>query len=208
MTVSELMTELLRDRPFFEQSGGGVTFSGGEPLMQPEFLLASLQACRGHGLHAAVDTSGFAPAEQLVELTAWTDLFLFDLKLVDDTRHREHTGVSVKPILYNLHLLDQAGAAIRVRLPLIPGINDDDDNLEAIAACVARLDNTRQVDLLPYHAVGETKYLRLGRPLPDTTIRQASSAQIEAAARRLADHGLEVYLSAVPRIVPGQEASA
>jgi pyruvate formate lyase activating enzyme len=194
MTVDQLVGELLKDRPFYEQSGGGVTFSGGEPLLQRDFLLACLRACRKEGLHTAVDTSGFAPRDQMLELALWTDLILFDLKFIDNARHIEHTGVPVLPILKNLDALDAAGAGIWVRLPLIPGVNDDGENLNALAGVVSDLDHTRRIHILPYHATGRDKYARLGRVGPSADAASPSHDCISGAAKLLAGYGLDVHV--------------
>ncbi len=123
-----------RDRPFFESSGGGVTFSGGEPLSQPEFLASCLRACRERGLHTAVDTCGLAPRDVVLEIAGLTDLVLFDIKQMDPEAHRRHTGADNRLILENLRLLSATGTEIWVRVPLIPGVNDDVANLEDLGA--------------------------------------------------------------------------
>jgi len=194
VTVVDLMTEVLRDRPFFEQSGGGVTFSGGEPLMQHEFLLACMQVCRQEGLHTALDTSGYAPQQQVMDLLELTDLFLYDLKLMDDDRHREHTGVSVQPILANLRALDQAEAEIWVRLPIIPGLNDDEDNVAAIGNFIADLSNTRRVHVLPFHEAGTNKKQRLGKRERESQSGSQPCVPLARLLQRLRLHGLEVHV--------------
>jgi pyruvate formate lyase activating enzyme len=190
MSVAGLMAQILRDSPFFEQSGGGVTFSGGEPLLQRRFL----RSCRQEGIHTAVDTSGFAPRDQMLELAFWSDLILFDLKLIDNTRHIALTGVPVFPILENLDALDATGAPIWIRLPLIPGLNDDGDNLEALAGFVAGLEHTRRVHVLPYHAHGSDKHARLGRNSRRGCLSPPSSESLGETARLLSGFGLEVSL--------------
>lgn len=179
VTVSELLQELLRDRLFYEDSGGGVTFSGGEPLSQPEFLLSALQACKRHGLHTAVDTCGLASRDHLLAVAAVTDLFLYDLKLLDDTRHRAETGASNAVILENLSALARVHREIWIRIPVIPGINDSPADFEAAARFAGGLPSVRQVNLLPYHRIGLGKSQRLGReselasvmpPAPETML--------------------------------------
>ncbi len=154
MTADEVLTEVLKDRIFYEESGGGLTFSGGEPLMQFEYLEAVLEPCRGRGLHTAVDTCGFAPREHMLAIAPLTDLFLYDLKLMDGRRHRETTGVSNAPILENLRALGEVHDRIWIRVPVIPGVNDDRANLEAMARFAAGVRAVRQVNLLPYHRMG------------------------------------------------------
>lgn len=161
--VDGLIREFLRDGPFYEESGGGVTFSGGEPLGQVEFLLAALEAARAVGLHTAVDTCGFASWPDLLAVAKRTDLFLYDLKLVNDERHRRYTGVSNAMILNNLKALAWKHGNLWVRIPVIPGINDDDDSVHAAVEFLAPLPGVREVHLLPYHRAGEPKFPRLGR---------------------------------------------
>jgi len=163
MTVDEVLADVLKDRLFYDDSGGGVTFSGGEPLVQPEFLMGLLTACRARAIHTAVDTSGYAPKEQLLATAALTDLFLYDLKTMDDARHLECTGVSNAVILENLLALGQAHQNLWIRIPIVPGFNDDAEQLEAAARFVASIPAVRQVSLLPYHPTGTGKSRWLGR---------------------------------------------
>jgi pyruvate formate lyase activating enzyme len=170
MSVEQVMAAVIRDRPFYDQSGGGATFSGGEPLLQPDFLLALLQACRGAGIHTVLDTCGFALWETLDGLRGLVDLFLFDLKLGDDAKHRRLTGASNAPILRNLRALSAGGHAILLRVPIVPGVNEDIEEVRSIASIAAALPTPPTVELLPYHAIGKHKYERLGRSyaLPET----------------------------------------
>jgi pyruvate formate lyase activating enzyme len=184
--VEDVISEVERDRPFYEESGGGVTLSGGEPFAQADFLLACLRASRDAGFHTAVDTSGHAPREVLLEATRWTDLFLYDLKLFDDERHRRETGVPAGPILDNLRALDEAGASVWVRIPLLPGVNDDTGNLDGLARFVKSLGTVRRVHLLPFHRSGTHKTHRPSGLAPPT--RKA----LEVARERLARHALDV----------------
>jgi pyruvate formate lyase activating enzyme len=190
-SVEDLMVELERDRPFYDETGGGVTFSGGEPLAQGEFLLACLAACRERGLHTAVDTSGCAERGLVLDVAKLTDLFLYDLKIMDEERHAKLTGGALAPIVENLRALDASGAAIRIRLPVIPGVTDDRENLDALGRLVASLERTRAVDLLPFHRTASDKYARL-----DRTWRHADLAPspetVEEAAAILRGHGLDV----------------
>jgi pyruvate formate lyase activating enzyme len=162
-SVPDLVEELVRDRPFFDESGGGVTFSGGEPLMQPGFLFAALEACRDEGLRTAVDTSGFCRTEHLLRAAPLTGVFLYDLKHMDPQRHRELTGVANRRILDNARALAAVHDDVRIRVPVVPGLNDDPDHIEALARFAASLPGVRRVHLLPYHALGLRKRARLGR---------------------------------------------
>ncbi len=164
MTVGQVMAEVERDVAFYDESGGGVTLSGGEPLAQWEFTLALLQACRARAIHTALDTCGFASWNVLDQMRPYVDLFLYDLKLMDDARHREVTGVPTGLILANLRALSECGHAIRLRVPVIPGINDDDESIHQIAAFAASLPRLDGIDLLPYHAIAADKYTRMNRP--------------------------------------------
>lgn len=160
MSVDELLTKIERDRVFYEESGGGVTLSGGEPLQQPRFAERFLRACRDRGIHTTLDTCGYAPAESFQLVAKHVDLFLFDLKVIDRDRHREFTGVPNDLILNNLRWLAEQRRPVIVRVPVIPGYTDDGVNLSAIAAFTRSLGLAR-VDLLPYHRIAADKYRRL-----------------------------------------------
>ena len=165
MPVAEIMKEIEKERVFFDQSGGGVTFSGGEPLLQSKFLIELLDECGKLGIHRAVDTAGLANTEIILEVAKRTDLFLYDLKLMDSEKHREWVGVPNEKILENLKLLAETGAKIIIRIPLIGGVNDDADNMKATARFVSELSGEKkEVNLLPYHKIAQTKYQKLGRP--------------------------------------------
>jgi pyruvate formate lyase activating enzyme len=192
MTVAEVMLEASRDRIFYDDSGGGVTFSGGEPLMQPEFLLALLAACREQEIATAIDTSGYAPRESLLAVAPWTDLFLYDLKLFDDARHQRHTGVSNVGIFENLKALGQAHGNIWVRIPVLPGVNDHWSELEQLAKFAASVPGVRQINLLPYHCTGVHKFARLGRPRRGEPIVPPSFQSVASAAARLQRCGVPV----------------
>ncbi len=161
ITVAELLAELEKDLIFYDQSGGGVTFSGGEPLMQVDFLEAALKVCRDSDIHTAVDSSGYAPWEDLVRIADLTDLFLYDLKLMDDEQHRKYIAVSNQTILNNLVRLAKRTDKITIRIPLIPDITDTDENLAAISEFLRPLENIKEVSLLPYNMFGRDKFEKL-----------------------------------------------
>jgi pyruvate formate lyase activating enzyme len=192
MTVAQVMDEIERDVAFYDQSGGGVTFSGGEPLAQPEFLRALLRACKERGLHTALDTCGFAPWNELDGMREDVDLFLYDLKLMDNARHRESTGVSSEPILENLQRLSGRRHRIVLRVPIIPGINDDEENLRHMGAFAAQLPSLERVDLLPYHRIGRDKYRGLGKACPMPDAQPPSEGRMEEIARALRRFDLAV----------------
>jgi pyruvate formate lyase activating enzyme len=190
-STADLLAEIEKEVPFFDQSGGGVTFSGGEPLLQHDFLVEILDACGERHIHRAVDTSGHVKTEVLLDVARRTDLFLYDLKMMDPARHRLHTGVSNEKILANLIALAETGAAIQVRIPLIKGINDDDDNIEATAAFVAGLSGEKKpVSLLPYHNIAAGKHLKLGQPFDASGMAEPTDADIQRAIAIFAEHGL------------------
>ena len=161
MTAEEVARRVLPMQPFFETSGGGVTLSGGEVLMQPDFAVEVLRACRG--VHRAVQTSGYAPEEDFRRVLAETDLVLFDIKHTDPEKHRQYTGADNRPILRNLALLRASGRPFSLRVPLIPGYNDDPENLERTAALAAEGGNLRSVDILRYNPYAGAKYAWVGR---------------------------------------------
>ena len=194
LTVPERVAEAKKDELFYDQSGGGITFSGGEPLMQPEFLLEALEACGRAGLHRAVDTCGFAPEETILRVGAHTDLFLYDLKHMDPEKHRLYTGVDNVLILSNLRSLDQAGANLNLRVPLIPGINDEPENLEALGALAASLRHVTGVNLLPYHTAGRGKYPKWGMEYRLADTLPPTEHQVQAAASVLRRRGLNVTI--------------
>ncbi|MGD0382534.1 MAG: glycyl-radical enzyme activating protein [Thermoguttaceae bacterium] len=175
MNVGEVLAEVLLDRIFYEESGGGVTFSGGEPFMQPHFLRNLLEACRTEGIHTAVDTSGYVSREDLLAAAPLTDLFLYDLKVMDDDRHRQWTGVSNVVILENLLALGDVHRNIWIRMPLVPGFNDEPEQVEAVARFAASAPGVRQVNLLPYHATAAHKWTSLGRKERSSARQMAGS---------------------------------
>jgi pyruvate formate lyase activating enzyme len=194
MTVEQLMAEIGQDGAFFDESGGGVTFSGGEPLAQPDLLLALLHACAEQEIHTALDTCGFASWATLDRVRPLVGLFLYDLKLMDDARHREFTGMSNKPILRNLRALSDLGHDIVLRLPVIPGINDDEENLRQIGTFVTGLPRRHSLSLLPYHRTATDKYERLNRAYLLSGIQPPSAEQMMAIADILVRYGLNIEI--------------
>ncbi len=192
MSVGEVMAAVARDIPFYDQSSGGVTFSGGEPLQQRGFLLELLQACKALDLHTAVDTCGFATREAFDSVRGLVDLFLYDLKLMDDGLHRQYTGVSNHLILDNLSYLTGQGHAVAVRVPLIPGITDTRENLNQIGAFVGRLPGRPQVHLLPFHDAAAQKYRRLGRVYTLEGKKPQQETELGQMVAILADYDLQV----------------
>ena len=198
MEPAALVRQLLRDRIFFDESGGGVTFSGGEPLMQMPFLTESLGLLRAQGVHTALDTCGFAPWSDLQEAARCSSLVLYDLKLMDEARHQAATGQSNRIILDNLKALSGIHTEICIRVPVIPGINEDDGNMEASAGFVSSLAGIRQVDLLPYHRIGEPKFARLGTPYTLAGLQAPSPQRLEALAAIFRARGLLTTIGGRP----------
>jgi pyruvate formate lyase activating enzyme len=193
MSVDALLAAVLRDRVFYEDSGGGVTFSGGEPLAQPGFLGEALTVCRANGLHTAVDTCGFAPQADLLAVAKLTDLFLYDLKFMDESAHVKFTGQSNSIILDNLRALSALHKAIWVRIPLIPGLNDSPGHLQTLATFAASLPGVCQVNLLPFHANGAQKAERLGQPVRLTGVEPPAAQAMAAALAVFRRAGLPAY---------------
>ena len=193
-SVAEVMAEIEKEIPFFTDASGGVTFSGGEPLAQPRFLEALLQACGNLGLHRAVDTSGFADEDTIRRVASLADLFLFDLKHMDPVAHRSITGVDNALILSNLRLLAESGADVNLRLPLIPGLNDSEENILATGMLAASLPGLREMDVLPYHSTAKSKYVKLGLPYPGENIPASRPEDVERAADILRSCGLRVRI--------------
>ncbi len=195
MSVATLLDALERDRIFYDDSGGGVTISGGEPLQQPAFLEATVNECRARRLHVAVDTSGFG--DPAVVERVRPDLFLFDVKAIDDNLHRSMTGVSNVLILANLGRIARRGQPVVVRFPLVPGVNDDGENVRAVGRLVASL-NIGRMDVLPYHRAGTAKYERLGRAYPLPAAEPPTADRIRQVADLLAACGLRVSVGGRP----------
>ncbi|MFC2119626.1 glycyl-radical enzyme activating protein [Bacteroidota bacterium] len=160
VTIPELMREIEKDSVFYDESGGGVTFSGGEPTMQPDFLLSLLTECKEKGFHTTVDTSGYASTRIFEKIIDHTDLFLYDLKLMNDDLHQKYTGVSNKLIQKNLKWLDDNQKNICIRIPVVPGITDTQENISDTINFLLKLENISEINLLPYHKAGEGKYSR------------------------------------------------
>ncbi len=178
MSVDELMVEISKDQVFFDESGGGVTFSGGEPLMQPFFLCDILRRCQEAGLSTTLDTTGYAPADIFESIIDFVDLFLYDIKFIDDRLHQKYAGVSNFNILANLRTLVKQKKAVILRLPVIPGITDQEKNIEEILQFILNLDQGgMKIDLLPYHRIARHKYKKLNKEylMGDTNVPSADT---------------------------------
>ena len=195
MTVEEVLTEVLKDEVFYDESGGGITISGGEPLQQPEFLEALLAACKARGLRTVLDTCGFANSDILRRVSEHVDLFFYDLKLMNSERHLSLTGVNNELILKNLKMLAEGGSAVTVRVPILPGVNDDNENLDALSKYLTPL-GIRDIDLLPYHELGNGKYHRLNMACNMEGVTPPTTAELETIAARLRRDGFHVRIGA------------
>jgi pyruvate formate lyase activating enzyme len=192
MSVKEILEEIEKDRTFYEESGGGVTFSGGEPLMQPDFLNTLLNECKERAIHTTLDTCGFAQYDIIDRMRDKVDLFLYDIKTMDDKRHREYTGASNEQILRNLKNLAENGSRIVISFPIIPGINDDDKNVTRTAEFISSLPNIQQVNLLPYHRAGIEKYKSLGKPYKLDKMQPPSNQKVKSVKRKMEAFGIRV----------------
>jgi len=163
LSVEEVMKEIEKDRVFYEESAGGVTFSGGEPLAQLEFLNSILEECKKKSIHTVLDTCGYISFNDLEKIAEKVNLFLYDFKLMDDEKHQEVTGVSNKLIIGNLKKLSESGSKIVVRIPIIQGVNDSEDNITKTADFLTSLPGIKDISLLPYHKGGRQKYERLSK---------------------------------------------
>ena len=191
-TAEDVFDECARDRAFYDRSGGGVTLSGGEPTMQPEFCLEMIARCRAAGIPVAVDTCGYVTTDAGREVLRQADLLLFDVKGLDPKRHEENTGLPNDVILDNLRRADTAGKDIIVRCPVIPGCNDME--AEAVAKFLATLQNVRRVDLIGYHNYGSGKYAELGRAYPLADTPPMDEAAKQSLLHLFLSHGLNAQL--------------
>ena len=191
-TAAEVMAELEKDIVFYDESDGGVTFSGGEPLMQPLFLLGLLRLCNERGIRTAVETCGFTTSETLLGISSHVGLFLYDVKVMDSDLHRKFTGSSNEIILRNLRELDKVHNHIIVRFPLVPGVNDDESNLGRLGEFVSSLRNVREIDVLPYHELGAEKYVRLGMVNRMAKVEVPSPSRLDETVKKLEGFGLAI----------------
>lgn len=194
VTVADCLAEVRKDVIFYDQSGGGVTFSGGEPLLQPEFLLALLEACRAEGIRTAVDTTCHAPPQVVRSIAQAADLFLCDIKHMNPKRHEEYTGVSNGRILENIASLAQGGRKVIIRVPIVPGFNDDRANIEETARFVQGLKSVRRIDILPYNRGGLEKAVRLTGKIDLMQAQAPSDGTMAEITETLRGYGFEVKI--------------
>jgi pyruvate formate lyase activating enzyme len=192
MSVDEVLAETEKDRIFYEQSGGGVTLSGGDPFVQAAFAEALLDGCLARGMRTAIDTAGFSRNGALERIAVKADLVLFDLKCMDDARHREFTGVPNGPIIDNLKRLAAGPAEVWARIPLVAGVNDDDDNIRRTIALLTSLKTIRRVGILPYHSGGLDKARRIGKEEHFRRFESPSEERLAAIETAFREAGFEV----------------
>lgn len=193
ITVQALMDEIIKDEVFYDESNGGVTFSGGEPMLYADFLAEVLKACKQRGIHTAIDTSGFVAFDKFEKIIDYVDLFLYDIKLMDDRRHTKYIGFENGLILGNLKKLSDRGANIFVRMPIIAGINDDFENIEEAISFLSSL-NIIQVNLLPYHKMGMDKYRRLEMDYKLSGMEKPTDERMKEIADRFLRRGIKVKI--------------
>jgi len=191
ITVSDLIQEIEKDTVFYDESGGGITFSGGEPYMQPVFLQTLLRLCKQRRIHTAVETCGFVDSSTLLASSPYVNLYLYDLKVIDDRKHQSLTGVSNKMILENLRKLSRLHDHITIRFPVIPGVNDGDRDVSQIGEFVSSMGKVDGIDIIPYHKLGIEKYKRLGMRYRMAEMPPPTSEEMTGIAERLRTYGLD-----------------
>ncbi len=196
MSTDEVFKEVAKDELFYDDSSGGVTFSGGEPFNQSGFLLELLKRCHARGIHTAVDTCGLTSWDAIQAAIPLTNLFLYDLKLMDDQRHTAATGVGNRRILENLARLGSAHRNIWIRVPVIPGINDHEENWITTARYAASVQGVTQVSLLPYHNTARDKYRRLDITYTLGDVPPPSPDRLQVAYKIFTSHGLKTIIGA------------
>jgi len=195
MTVEQIMSEIKRETLIMDNSKGGVTFSGGEPLLHHKFLIELLDACGDEGIHRCIDTSGYSNKKVLLEVAKRAEHFLFDLKMMDAVKHKKWTGVSNEKILENLQLLAAMGKDLNIRIPLIKGVNDDDDNIHESAKFITALAGEKPiVNILPYHHIAEKKYLKLDQQYDQGQMGEPDANRQQAVIAIFKSYGLKAMI--------------
>ncbi|OGN75701.1 MAG: glycyl-radical enzyme activating protein [Chloroflexi bacterium GWB2_49_20] len=192
MSLPEVMAEIKQDIPFYDESGGGVTLSGGEPLFQKEFSLEILKACHKQDIHTVLDTCGYASWQIIEQAVPFVDLFLYDLKVIDAGKHKQYTGLSNECILVNLQGLSRLGVNVLVRIPVIPGVNDDDQEMQQIGEFLSALPNPPPLELLAYHNIAAAKYAGLDTEYALPDLKPPAFEHIQTLAARLRGFDLSV----------------
>ncbi len=188
---SFIVNEIIKYRSYMNFSGGGVTITGGEPLMQPEFTLDIIKRCKKEGIHVAVDTSGFSNIEVVKKVLSEADLVLLDLKCIDEEIHKQLTGVELEPVLKTAQYLSETGKKVWIRHVLVPGITDSDEQLKKLAEYILKMKNVEKVDILPFHKMGEYKWESLGYKYELKDTPAPSTERVENALKIMRDVGLK-----------------
>jgi pyruvate formate lyase activating enzyme len=194
MNAKQVLEECLKDLMFYRKSGGGVTLSGGEAFFQFEFALEILRLLKENGIHTAVETTGYLTQEKLYRVLPFVDLFLFDLKGIDDEKHKMHTGVSNKRILKNLKYLSKTNKEVIVRIPIIPKHNDSKEDINQLISFLKSLNSKYLVNLLPYHKLGSFKYKALGRNYELETLELPSIENLEQIRLKFEKNGIDAKI--------------
>ncbi|MCG8563690.1 MAG: glycyl-radical enzyme activating protein [Desulfobacterales bacterium] len=193
--LARLMVEIEKDVIFFDESGGGVTFSGGEPLVQAELLMALVSACREREIHTCLDTSGFGPKQALIQAARAVDLVLYDLKLMDDSSHEKFTRVSNARILGNLKALSDLGdVAVKLRFPMIPGITDSNENIGAMMDFLRDQTRFREIYILPFHNIAQNKYRQLNMDYDLEALSPPDPGDVAALRQRFETQGFTTHI--------------
>lgn len=193
-SVKELLAEVEKDSTFYHKSEGGITVSGGECTMQPEFLLSFLKKCKENYFHVTLDTCGFVEWNIFKKIIEYVDLVLYDVKITNEENHIKYTGKSNKLILENLKKLSKKGIPIIIRIPLIPGFNDSEKEMSTIADMVSKLKNIQEVNILPYHRLGESKHTRLGNEYKMKDIKPPNNACLEKVKSFFINRGMKIKI--------------
>ncbi len=191
VTVGEVLDTVQKDRIYYRRSGGGLTLSGGEMLLQPEFALALLRAAKQQGITTAVESTGFAPFSTIEKLLPYIDYFLMDIKHIDSGKHKEYTGHPNELILENALRIAKSGTRLTVRTPVIPGFNDTPDEIAAIARFAGSLPGVEEMHILPYHRIGQDKYAGLSREYTLAHLLPPPAEQMEGLLRVVNSYGLK-----------------
>jgi len=192
-TVEEVLKEVMKDEVFYEQSNGGVTLSGGEPLVYTDFAEELLKKLKEKNIHTAVDTCGAADFENIKKISPYTDVFLYDIKLIDDEKHRNFTGISNKLILDNLVRLAQIHSNINIRMPIIEGVNADTSHIEKTIDLIRKL-GIKKINLLPYHDIAKHKYRKLHMIYEDEKMNKPSEEKMQMFREMFEKQGYDVKI--------------
>lgn len=194
VTVAEVLSEVLQDRPYYNRSGGGITLSGGESLLQPDFAVALLQACKNNGINTAIETTGFADAQVIKRFLPYLDTVLMDIKHINSQKHKEFTSQPNERILENAKLIASEAKKLIIRVPVIPTFNDTVSEIADISAFAASLPNVDEIHLLPYHNMGRDKYTGLDREYSLDDIKSPTNELMEVLKQTAQQFGLKVQI--------------